>query len=78
MAKKLKQRKNTGQQTWLQQNLQISTNTEYGCFLQTFLKSFCKPDVLDVFVNLTFCNVLKRFVSVPFPGMRGGGGIGDK
>ena len=39
-------------------------------FLQTFLKSICKPDVLDVFVNLTFqtfCNVFETFCECTIP-----------
>ncbi len=40
-------------QTWLQQNLRISTNHKYRIYMDVFLQ----PDVLKTwrFVNLTFC-----------------------
>ncbi len=40
-------------QTWLQQNLRISTNHKYRIYMDAFLQ----PDVLKTwrFVNLTFC-----------------------
>ncbi len=40
-------------QTWLQQNLRISTNHKYRIYMDGFLQ----PDVLKTrrFVNLTFC-----------------------
>ncbi len=55
-------------QTWLQQNLRISTNHKYRIYMDVFLQpdvlknwrsvnlTFCKPDVLLSwrFVNLTF------------------------
>ncbi len=55
-------------QTWLQQNLRISTNRKYRIYMNVFLQ----PDVLKTwhFVNLTFCkpDVLQtwRFVNLTF------------
>jgi hypothetical protein len=60
-------------QTWLQQNLRISTNHKYRIYMDVFLQ----PDVLKLgvlyalhFVNLTFCkpdvsDVLKPDVLKP-------------